>query len=241
MSVYKQFENKFRQARLEKAFKLQGQMNFQGLDIKIENRVGSVRHWKTEDGKEGKTKMHTRYGYVARTKGTDGDAVDVYVSDINPQSDKVFVIHQKFPDTGEYDEDKCMLGFNTEEQAINEYLLHYDSPEFFDSCEQFTMEEFKEALKDLIGHKITKTSIEKALDLIEASRHSYLLDSNGNPILSKADNLDAALVYSGLKQYTPSRLFITAGELTNKELAKAVMNKDPFIVAQLKFRKKRIE
>jgi hypothetical protein len=40
------------------------------------------------------------------------------------------VIHQNIPDTGEYDEDKVMLGFDTVEHAIDAYLNQYNESFF---------------------------------------------------------------------------------------------------------------
>ena len=74
MTDFNYFEERFRTRRLQKAYKLQGSMQFQGLSIKIENRVGSIRRRKAEDGTSGETKMHTRYGYISKTLGADGDA-----------------------------------------------------------------------------------------------------------------------------------------------------------------------
>lgn len=239
MKEFRELEQRFMEKRLDKAYRLQGSMNFQGLPIKIENRVGSVRRWVDENGNKGKTKMHTRYGYISKTEGTDGDAVDVYVSDINPQSDKVFVIHQKFPDTGEYDEDKCMLGFNSKEEAVNEFYLHYDSKDFFDSVEEFTMDEFKQALKDLKGHKITKNSFEKAMEILAHSEDSYILDAYGNPVLNKADKIDAILHYSGLQKQDRLEFIRTIDSFSKEELSKAILSKDKFVLAQLRFRNKR--
>ncbi len=80
--------------KLSQAYKLQGRTKFQGLDISIENRKGSVRRWKDPYGKEtGATKMHFDYGYIRRTEGTDGDHVDVYLGP-NPGATHAYVIDQ---------------------------------------------------------------------------------------------------------------------------------------------------
>jgi len=133
---------------VEKAYKLHGRMIFQGMPVSIENRKGSVRKWKDkESGTEGKTKMHYAYGYIRGTEGMDGDEVDVYIGP-NKESDKVFVIHQKkLPDFKEYDEDKCMLGFDTGEEAKRAFLKQYDDPRFFGSMSVLTLDEFKDKLQ----------------------------------------------------------------------------------------------
>ncbi len=247
MSQYKQFASKFRKKRLSKAYKLQGEMEFHGLVIKIENRLGSLRHWKDADGNEGTTKMRTRYGYIARspkagldkqTLGVDGDAVDVYLSDISPESEKVFVIHQKNPSTGEYDEDKCMLGFDTAEQAKDAYLKQYDSPDFFESLEEFTMDEFKQALITLRGRKISK--LEKAFDLLTNASSYVFTDKQGSALFTKAAHYAAIFEQAGLRFSTKKhKLYKPASAYSKTDLAKALLSKDKFVSLKLKFSNKR--
>lgn len=124
---------------------------FQGLPISIENRKGSVRKWYDPMKKEsGETKMKYPYGYIRLTEGSDGDHVDCY---IGPHSDceKVFVVHQNNPTTGEYDEDKVMLGFRTRKEAKRAYLDHYNDARFFGSMDQFNIDTFKEKVKKKKG------------------------------------------------------------------------------------------
>lgn len=129
---------------INKAFKLQGRMEYQGLPISIENRKGSVRKWYDPHNKEeGKTKMLWPYGYIRRTKGVDGDHVDVYVGP-NKDAKVAFVIHQmKAPDFKQFDEDKVMLGFDSADEAKSAYLKQYNNPKFFGSMTPIPMEQFK--------------------------------------------------------------------------------------------------
>jgi hypothetical protein len=95
-----------------------------GLDIAIENPKGTERAWRNPDtGESGSRKMPFNYGYVKRTEGADGDAVDVHLGP-NDKSKKVFVINQLKKD-GSFDEHKAMLGFNNIEQAKAGYLRAY--------------------------------------------------------------------------------------------------------------------
>lgn len=144
-------------------FKLHGTIDMHGLHIKVENRKGSVRSGKDPGGKEWSIKMTYPYGYISRTKAADDEHVDCYVGD-NRKSEKVFVIHQVVPKTGKYDEDKCMLGFNSSKEAKKAYLNHYDSPKFFGSMTEMTIDKFKESLKKNKGMKLTK-----AIDIIQSS------------------------------------------------------------------------
>lgn len=134
-------------------FKLHNRYRYQGMDISIENRKGSYRHWKDEQGNEGKSKMCCDYGYIRRTLGNDGDHIDCFV---RPEvvSDIVFIIHQNDPKTGKYDEDKVMLGFTNGKDAKQAYLSHYDTPKFFGSMDQMMIDEFKDKVLGKVVKKI---------------------------------------------------------------------------------------
>jgi hypothetical protein len=153
--------------------KLQGSLDFQGLKISIENRKGSIREGMDSNGHKWKVKMNYPYGYIKLTEGTDGDHVDVYIGD-NKMSDRVYIIHQNNPDTGNYDEDKIMLGFDTAEEARAGYLSQYDRPGFFGSMEITTMEKFKELLKNKKGKKLSliNKSLLDSLNIIEKLKRS---------------------------------------------------------------------
>lgn len=134
----------FGQDSFEKARKLHGRLKFQGFDISIENRKGSVRHWYDKHtDTEGQTKMRWPYGYIRLTEGMDGDHVDVFVGP-DESADAVYVVHQmKAPDFKRPDEDKVMLGFSTAGAAKAAYLAHFDSPKFFGSMTPMGIEEFR--------------------------------------------------------------------------------------------------
>ena len=147
--------------RIEKtaaAHRLHGRMKFQGLDISVENRKGSIRRWFDPHGKEtGHTKMFWNYGYIRGTEGTDGDHVDVYVG---PDADaaKVYIVNQmKKPADGaekwtEFDEQKCMLGFPSADEAKAAYLKQYDDPRFFGSMKEMDMATFTAKVLDKSNH-----------------------------------------------------------------------------------------
>ena len=148
--------------KVAEAHKLQGRMKFQGMDVSIENKKGSVRRWYDPHGKEtGSTKMYLDYGYIRGTLGTDGDHVDVYVG---PQasSDKVFVINQSKKPEGSkkddgkkwavFDEQKVMLGFDNAEDAKAAYLKQYDDPRFFGNMKEMSMADFRAKVLDKKNH-----------------------------------------------------------------------------------------
>jgi len=136
-------------------YKLHYRTEFQGLPISVENRKGSKRSWydpHTEE--EGHTKMLYPYGYIRGTIGADGDEVDVFVGN-NKKSNKVFVITQKkAPDFKTNDEQKIMLGFDSEKEAKTAYAKHYDNPRFFGSIKEMSLDKFKEKVFDSKGRFI---------------------------------------------------------------------------------------
>ncbi|KKL63767.1 hypothetical protein LCGC14_2171800, partial [marine sediment metagenome] len=93
--------------------------NYKGIEIDIEWPKGSIRSYEGEDTYV--TYMECSYGYVRGIDGSDGEELDIYLGD--EDSDIVFVIEQ-VKDDGSYDEDKIMLGFNSEEDAVDMYLQH---------------------------------------------------------------------------------------------------------------------
>ena len=121
-----------------KEFPFEGYLDFQGIQIDVENKKGATRSGEAPDGTEWSIKMHAHYGEIRGTEGTDGDKLDVYVGD-NHDSSVVVVIHQQDPGTGKFDEDKVMLGFDSPEEAIGLYKKQYDRPGFFKDGEFLTM------------------------------------------------------------------------------------------------------
>lgn len=138
--------------------KLQDRTSWNGLNISIENKKGSVRRGVDKDGHQWATKMHFDYGYIRGSEGTDGDHVDCYLGD-NMDAKKVYIVHQNDPVTHKYDEDKCMLGFDTLEDAKKAYLMQYDRPGFLGKIDTMDFDEFKEfiLLKRNHGKKIIKS------------------------------------------------------------------------------------
>lgn len=89
------------------------------LNIAIETMKGATR-----TGPGWKVQMPAHYGYFSGTNGRDGQEVDVWVGP-NMASETVFIIKQIVPATGAYDEDKCMLGYDTMDAALTDYFSGY--------------------------------------------------------------------------------------------------------------------
>ncbi len=101
--------------------KYKAYVQFQGIPVHVEFMAGEKRR--------GHDMLYS-YGEIPNTEGFDGDCLDVYLGN-NLDSLIVVVIHQNNPDTGEYDEDKVMLGFDSVEEALKAYGNQYSSKEGF--------------------------------------------------------------------------------------------------------------
>jgi hypothetical protein len=133
---------------------LHGHLSFQGLDIAVENRKGSVRKGVDKDGKAWRTVMKLPYGYLVGSKGADGDGVDVYIGP-DKKAPNAYVVHQK-KDDGSYDEDKVILGVDSEEEARKWYLAHYNTDKYLGPIKEVPLERLKELLAS--DKKLTKIS-----------------------------------------------------------------------------------
>jgi len=127
--------------------KTKRKMEFAGLPIDVQFDKGDRRHYPAANGyPEYNVTMRAIYGEVPQTKGTDGDPVDVYIGP-NAKSTKVFVLRQmKFPKYESFDEEKCMLGFDSEDEAKSCYLKHHQNKKIFGGIKELTMDQFKERL-----------------------------------------------------------------------------------------------
>ncbi len=101
-----------------------GHIVVRGMKITIEQPKGSYRKGKDANGREWKQLMHNHYGYFTRTKGKDGDEVDVFLGPRLKSFTTVFVIDQN-NGSREFDESKVMLGFDSEDKAKDAYLSNY--------------------------------------------------------------------------------------------------------------------
>lgn len=101
-----------------------GHIKIHGLGITVETPKGAMRRGKAADGTDWEVEMPGDYGYFKRSKGMDGDHVDVTVGpDID--SDKIYVIDQVDADTKENDEHKVIAGTKSPEQAAELYRRQF--------------------------------------------------------------------------------------------------------------------
>lgn len=141
------------QERMQKARALAKRRTFQGLQISIETRKGAYRHWKDRTGRSGKVLMPWDYGYIRGSEGADGEHVDCYIGP-NENATHAYVIDQKSPpDFMEFDEQKCMLGFDSEAAAKAAYHQAYDNPRFFGAIRTVPMADFKKQVLATTSHQ----------------------------------------------------------------------------------------
>lgn len=93
-----------------------------GLHVAIETPQGGTRSGVGADGVPWSVVMPANYGYVKRTKGADGDSVDVYIGSQAHRAEllPVWVIDQ-ISDDGSFDEHKAMLGFPDQQTVLETY------------------------------------------------------------------------------------------------------------------------
>lgn len=99
-----------------------GRAQWAGLDLCIEQPRHSVREGANKAGKPWRSLMAAHYGYIAATKGADGDAVDCFIGP-SVASTRIFVVNQGFD--GKFDEHKVMLCFDRVEEAKSAYTSSY--------------------------------------------------------------------------------------------------------------------
>ncbi|WP_299671647.1 PLxRFG domain-containing protein [uncultured Roseobacter sp.] len=114
-----------------------GHIQWNGLDMSIENAKGSIRSGKGPDGSEWSVTMPAHYGRIKGTIGADGDHVDIYMGD-DPDSDYVLVVNQIDADTSAFDEHKVMLGFGDKAEALDTYRAGFSDGRADDRLGSYT-------------------------------------------------------------------------------------------------------
>lgn len=119
-----------------------------GCPITIEYPKGSLRQLHDDEGKLVYSRhMYSHYGYINKTKGRDGDEVDVLVGPV-PNPKEVYIVHMldMGPDKAEReDEDKVMLGYLSSDAAKAAFLSHYPK-NFFGGMTTLSLQDFKSKL-----------------------------------------------------------------------------------------------
>ena len=106
-------------AQLDAGNYAKGHVRINGLDVAIENPAYTYRKSTDKTGQQWSCLMQAHYGYINGYKGNDGDNVDVFVGNV-PENDTAYIINQK-TQGGFFDEHKVMLGFLSQQQAVDTY------------------------------------------------------------------------------------------------------------------------
>lgn len=144
-----------------------GHVTIQGIDVSIETPSGAERKGVGSDGTPWSVTLNHPYGYVKRTRGADGEQVDVYIGP-HPDSPDVFIIDQVDPETGKFDEHKAVLGARTEEQAREIYESGFSDgsgPARLGDITAMSVDDFSAWLED---ERTGPLSYQEALDEIPA-------------------------------------------------------------------------
>lgn len=120
---------------------VQRQADFLGLPINIEIEAGDTKSGIGDEGEAWEKTYDVPYGEIDGTLAlSDGDPVDVYLGSFATPEARVYVVHQQRK-SGEFDEDKVMLGFRDAMEAMHAYQRH-GPPWGFGSMDDMTLDEF---------------------------------------------------------------------------------------------------
>lgn len=103
-------------------------VNFRGMKIRIDRPKGFIMRSTDDTGKPWERVYKYDYGWLPKTKGGDGDGLDVFVGP-DKSSDMAFWAIQKKKD-GAFDEYKVFLGFPDKKSALSAYKEHIPSKYF---------------------------------------------------------------------------------------------------------------
>jgi hypothetical protein len=97
-------------------------VDFQGISVRIDRPAGFVQRGRDERGTAWERTYKVDYGYIPRTRGGDGEGVDVYLGP-DKDAELAFWISQLKGD-GAFDEYKLMLGFADQRSAKTMWAEH---------------------------------------------------------------------------------------------------------------------
>lgn len=97
-------------------------VTFQGLKVRIDRPKGFVQEGKDESGKPWKRVYKYDYGFLPKTKGGDGDGVDVFLGPGQDAHESYWAIQRK--NDGSFDEYKVFLGWKSKAEAKKVYGDH---------------------------------------------------------------------------------------------------------------------
>lgn len=128
--------------RLRKA-SAQKTVEFQGISVSVDRPKGYVQTGKDAEGNDWSRTYLTDYGFIPRTKGGDGEALDVFLGP-NDKSSTAYWASQRKAD-GSFDEFKLFLGYDSMRSALDTYAAHIP-PKYLIDMEAVSLEKIKSLL-----------------------------------------------------------------------------------------------
>lgn len=126
-------------------------LRFAGLDVTVETEAGCVRSGVDGAGRRWERRMPFAYGYLRGSLGTDGDHVDCFLGPSEEAPVAWVVRAMRYGRWSEPDEDKVMLGFDSEDDARRAFSLAYDDPRFMGEVFAVPVAELPARLQALRG------------------------------------------------------------------------------------------
>lgn len=137
-----------------------------GLDITIENPKGSMRRKLRPDGSViWECEMPAHYGYIKNTVGSDFDQVDCFIGE-HDKTKFIFIIDQCHPDSGKYDESKCMIWYKNAKKAKKSYMKSFSDgsgKDRFMGISGLDIDSFKKWLKTNATLQAMTTDFDQAI------------------------------------------------------------------------------
>ena len=183
----KSFLRSFRgEIALQKSFRTQDIIDFQGLPIEVEQLPGQC----------GETRMRYAHGHILKAAGEE----DCFVGP-DPQPSHIYIIHRYDPQTGMPDEDKAMIGFSSVHHAKGAFLEHYDKGANFGSM---SMVPTKEYINALLGRG-------NAVPVNAATPPTHKATLKATPKLRAKSGIRLTMTKSGMGSFTSELIAAVSG------------------------------
>lgn len=161
--------------KLKENEKAESVIDFLGLRIAIEFPGGSTKKGvNKKTGEEWTRDYHHDYGYIVGSYGADGDNLDCFLCPDRCENSEVFIVQQLTPDGSRYDEDKCMIGYASEEDAIEAFKLHCHLPDkMFGGITPMSIDDFLDQLEEFEN---TPVKLENQVYAVDARNGETLFE-----------------------------------------------------------------
>jgi hypothetical protein len=135
---------------------------FQGIPIHVDRPKGYIQTGTDAAGNEWKREYKTDYGFIPRTKGGDGEGLDVFVGP-NGNSPFAYWVTQHDGE-GNFDEYKVFLGYDSQAEAKKAYEDHIPK-KFFGKMTEGTIHQ----IKALLNQEPKETMSKAVREMLDAS------------------------------------------------------------------------